>query len=253
MNALPSLAVVLLALANARGRRENRRPVPKDQPPPTIEGKYTLQSIVTPDLMVGPGGGVGRRGAGGAGGAGGGGGFPGGPGGGVFVSPMQQFRQLMGPVTIGKSEIVFEGNDRISPLVANGPTTMEYTLDPSKSPMTIDVEQINLRGKKIKQLGIVEVVGSRLILALANEGEARPKSTEEADGVTVYYLMKAPPPPRTEFRIVAMTVGKEKDAEKELNKLSQDGYELVTTTQPTAADGKSAPTTIHFVLKRTVR
>jgi len=38
----------------------------------------------------------------------------------------------------------------------------------------------------------------------------------------------------SEFRIVAMTVGKEADAEKELNKLAQDGFELVNTTNPAA-------------------
>jgi hypothetical protein len=91
-----------------------------------------------------------------------------------------------------------------------------------------------------------------LTLAVANAGDERPKSIEQAEGVTVYYFQKTPPPPRTEFRIVAMTVGKEETAEKELNRLSQEGYELVTTTQPLANDGKSAPTSIHFLLKRTV-
>ena len=115
----------------------------------------------------------------------------------------------------------------------------------------IDVEIANLRGKKSKSLGIVEVNGNRMILALAKEGDERPKTTEEADNVTVYYFQTSPPPPRTEFRIVAMTVGKEEAAEKELNKLSQEGFEFVSTTQPVAADAKSSVTTIHFLLKRT--
>ena len=71
--------------------------------------------------------------------------------------------------------------------------------------------------------------------------------------MTVYYFQKAPPPPKTEFRIVAMTVGKEEEAEKELNKLAAAGYELVTTTTPAAVNDKASPTTVHFVLKRTVK
>jgi hypothetical protein len=38
-----------------------------------------------------------------------------------------------------------------------------------------------------------------------------------------------------------------------LNKLAQDGFELVSTTQAVAADAKSSVTTIHFLLKRTVK
>ena len=110
-----------------------------------------------------------------------------------------------------------------------------------------------MRGKKTKSLGIVEINGNRLTIALAKDGLERPKTTDEAEGVTVYYFQKAPPPPRAEFRIVAMTVGKEEAAEKELNKLSQEGFELVNTTNPAAADGKSSPTTVHFILKRTVK
>ena len=136
---------------------------------------------------------------------------------------------------------------------AAGSTTMEYTLDATKSPMTIDVETTSLRGKKSKALGLVEVVGNRLIIAVAKEGDERPKTTEEGENITVYYFQKAPPPPKVEFRVIAMTAGKEADAEKELNKLAGEGYELVSTTNPLAADGKSAPTTIHFVLKRTTK
>ena len=53
----------------------------------------------------------------------------------------------------------------------------------------------------------------------------------------MYYFQKAPPPPKVEFRIVALTAGKEADAEKELNKLANEGYELVTTTSPIAVIG----------------
>ena len=130
---------------------------------------------------------------------------------------------------------------------------MEYTLDPTKDPITIDVETTTIRGKKVKSLGIVEISGNRLTIAIAKEGGERPKTTEEADGVTVYYFQKAPPPPKVEFRIVAMTVGKEADAEKELNKLANEGFELVTTTNPAATDSKSSVTTVHFILKRTIK
>jgi hypothetical protein len=50
-----------------------------------------------------------------------------------------------------------------------------------------------------------------------------------------------------------LTVGKEEATEKELNKLAQDGFELLSTTQPAAADAKSSVTTVHFILKRTVK
>src|SRR5262249_2058535 len=136
--------------------------------------------------------------------------------------------------------------------VSAAPTVMEYTLDATKSPMTIDAEVVSVRGKKTKLLGLAEVNGNRLIIALAREGLERPKTTDEADGVTVYYFLKSLPP-KVEFKIIAMTVGKEADAEKELNKLASEGYELVSTTNPAAADPKASPTTVHFVLKRTTK
>ena len=46
---------------------------------------------------------------------------------------------------------------------------------------------------------------------------------------------------------------KEEAVEKELNRLAQEGYELSSTTQPTAPDAKSSPTTVHLILKRTVK
>jgi hypothetical protein len=240
MRTLSTLAVVLVALAASRAGEKIAAPVPKDKPALAIEGKYTLLSVTTQTVAFGPGG-------------------PGGPGGGpaaagfggarVNVSPF-----LVGPATITKNEILLEGSGRVAPLAGiGGSTTMEYTIDSTKTPAFIDVDIVNIRGKKSKSLGLVEVNGNRLILALAKEGEERPKSTEEADGVTVYYFQKSPPPPRTEFRIVAMTAGKEEAAEKELNKLAQEGFEFVSTTQPVAADAKSSVTTVHFLLKRTVK
>jgi len=97
------------------------------------------------------------------------------------------------------------------------------------------------------------VTDDLLVIAVAKERDERPKNTEENDNVTVYYFQKAPPPPKVEFKIVAMTVGKEADAEKELNKLALEGFELVNTTNPAATDGKASPTTVHFILKRVTK
>jgi uncharacterized protein (TIGR03067 family) len=242
MRTFCSLAVVLVVFS---GSRAAAAPVPKDAPLPTIDGSYSLLSLSTPeDRMV-------ANGMGAFGGPGGG--FGG--GGPVFIGGRRTNSVYMtGPATIGKTEITLEGSGVRTGLIGvGGPVTMEYTLDATKTPMTIDIQNVSLRGKKTKSLGLVEVSGNRLILAVAKEGDERPKSTEEADGVTLYYFQKSPPPPRTEFRIVAMTVGKEAETEKELNKLSQEGFDIVSTTTPTAPDAKSSVTTVHFVLKRTVK
>jgi hypothetical protein len=238
MRTLLSLAM-LVALTGSCGKLI-AAPVPNDKPPPSIAGKYTLTSVSTPD----------DRGA--AGGFGGGGPV-GGPGGAFGrARPGLAATYMIGPANITKSTITLEGRGSISTFAAglNLPQTMEYTLDATKDPMTIDVNIVNVRGKKTKALGLAEVHGERLIIALAPSGEARPKNTEEADNVTVYYFQKAPPPPKIEYRIVAMTVGKEADAEKQLNKLAEMGFELVNTTNPAATDAKAAPTTVHFILKR---
>ena len=244
MSKLLSFAAVLVTLAGSRAA-----PVPKDAP--AIDGKYSVLLVSTPADREGRNG----PGGGGFGGGGFGGGGPGGAGGwGAPAGWPTTSSYMVGPATITKSEITLEGGGaRNGPLGPVGSTTMEYTLDSTKTPMTIDVENTDVRGKKTKSLGLVEVKGDRLIIALAKEGDARPKTVDEAAGVTVYYLKKAPPPPRTEYRIVAMTVGKEEEAEKELNRLAAVGYELVNTTNPAAADAKAAPTTVHFILKRTVK
>lgn len=236
------LAAVLLPLVGSWAAEAVAAPVPKDSPLPSIDGKYTLVSVSSAPV---------ERVAKGA---------KGNPG--FAPSPRSLSTALVGPATITKKEIVLEGRAAaLSPasaaqaafLAAAGPTTMEYTLDPTKTPMTIDVFTANLRGKKTQALGVAEIIDNRLIIAVAQDGGDRPKTTDEAEGVTVYYFQKAPPPPRTEFRIVAMTVGKEAEAEKELNRLAADGYELVTTTTPAAVNDKASPTTVHFVLKRTVK
>ena len=228
----------IVALALVASPAAGKAPVPKEAPAATIDGKYTLLSMSSPDDrgMNGPGG------------------LVGGPGGGAIrVRTSTASLYMVGPATITKTTITLEGRNVISPLAGNnGPTVMEYTLDTTKSPMTIDVNIVNLRGKKTKALGLAEAVGDRLVISIAAPGEDRPKNTEEDGNVTVYYLQKAPPPPKTEFRIVAMTVGKEAEAEKELNKLAGEGFELVSTTAA-APDAKSSPTTVHFVLKRVTK
>jgi hypothetical protein len=225
----------LVVFASVRADEKISAPVPKDPPPQSIEGNYNLLATFNGDRMVGPGGRVAK---------GGGGGGPAG----AFGADGTLVRSPRGEATISKSEITLE-----RPATSAAPTIMDYTFNPTKTPMTIDVETFTLRGKKTKSLGIVEVIGNRVIIALAPEGEDRPKTVDEAEGVTIYYLQKVPPPPKTEFRIVALTAGKEEAAEKELNKLSQEGYQLVSTTNPIATDPKGTVTTIHFVLKRTVK
>jgi len=252
MRMLTSLAVALIALIAFLGLCTEEKiaaQAPKDTPPLTIDGKYTLLSVSTLADRGGPGRLAVPKGA--AKGGGGGGGIP--VGGFAAARGVVSPALVLGAATITKNEITLDGRAAASPLASVGSTTMEYTLDPTKSPAFIDVEIANLRGKKSKSLGIVEVNGNRLIIALAKEGDERPKTTDEAEGVTVYYFQKAPPPPRTEFRIIAMTVGKEEAAEKELNKLAQDGFELVSTTQAVAVDAKSSVTTVHFLLKRIVK
>ena len=220
-------AAILIAVSGSRPSERINAPVPKTPPVPSIHGNYLLLATsngVTEAPFAGPGGGRGG-----------------------FGGRSTSLRSLSVTTAISRSEIVIEG--RGSTLS----TTMEYTLEPSKSPITIDVESTSVRNKKTKLQGIVEINGNRLTIALAKEGGERPKTTDEADGVIVYYFQKAPPPPRIEYRIIAMTAGKEAAAEKELNKLVKEGYELVSTTNPIAPNATSSVTTIHFILKRTVK
>lgn len=241
-----TLIPVALLLALVGSHATGKAPVPKEAPASSasLEGKYTLMSVSNPNDRVAPGG-FAPAGA---------------PGGAVMIARVSPATALLlGPAIITKNEITLEGRGAsISPLSALAastplPQTMGYKLDATKTPVTIDIETTSLRGKKSKALGVAEVVGNRLILAVAKEGDERPKTTDEAENVTVYYFQKAPPPPKVEVKIVAMTAGKEADAEKELNKLLSEGYELTTTTNPIATDAKAAPTIIHFVLKRTAK
>lgn len=221
MRKLLPLAAVLVAVAvSSRAAEKGAAPVPKAPVPPSIDGKYTLLASSAPagKTKIDP------------------------------TDPTSGWtttRTTRSDVVITKNEITIEPRTATA-----NPVIMEYTLDTSKTPITIDVETITVRGKKTKSVGIVEINNNRLTIALARDGLERPKTTDEADGVTVYYFLKAPPPPKAEYRIVAMKVGKEEEAEKELNKLAQEGFELVNTTNPAATDDKASPTTIHFVLKR---
>lgn len=228
---LPLVAVlVAVVVTQADGPVRARAPVPKAPVPAAIDGKYTLLATSSGGVVAG--------------------GFPGGKakldpadGGGWATT-----RTARVETVITKNEITIE-----SRTPTGTPTLMEYTIDATKTPMTIDVEIINVRGKKSKALGIVEVTGNRMTMALAKEGGERPKTTDEGEGVTVYYFQKAPAPPRFEYRIVAMRVGGEEEAEKELNRLTKEGYELVNTTSPIANNDKASVTTVHFILKRVVK
>lgn len=242
-----SVAVVLAALAVPQGNK-TRAPMPKPQESPIIEGTYTLNYTY---LSTGFDRGVG--------------GF-GGPGGRV---PVNQITLRSSRASITKNEITigtgagldydpryggyydpYEGRTS-----TNTTPTMSYVIDPSKTPMAIDVTTVNVRNKKEKSLGIIEVSENRITISVAKPGAERPKNFDESEEVTLYYFKKAKPVavPRDEYRIVAMTVGKEAEAEKELNKLAKEGFELVNTTNPAAADPKSSPTTVHLVLRRTAR
>ncbi|MBY0458437.1 MAG: hypothetical protein K2V38_13945 [Gemmataceae bacterium] len=240
MRTFLSLAVVL-ALGPVVSAAETA-PTPKEKAAPSIDGKYNLVSMSTPADRAAAGPGAGPGGI-----------VIGGPGGGFGRLSMGS-AFMAGPAVITKNEITLEGAAKALPPqtaalygISPGGTTMSYALDAAK--MTIDVEVADKRGKKSKQLGLVEIVDDRLVIALAKEGDDRPKTTEEAGDVTVYYFQKVPQT-KTEFRLVTMAAGKEAEAEKELNRLSQEGFELVSTTA-VATDAKSSPTGVTFVLKRT--
>ena len=234
-------AAVLVVLAGSQGDRTVAAPVPKTPPPPAIDGKYTLLATSGTTTVAGFGKGPGKGAI-----------DPNDPDGATGkASPWGTAASRL-PV---RSETIITRNEiTIEPRTPTAaPIMMEYTIDPTKTPITIDVETITTKGKKTKSLGVVEVNGNRLTIALAKEGAERPKTVDEAEGVTVYYFLKAPPPPKTEFRIVVLTAGKEAEAEKELNKLAEMGFELVSTTAPIANTERASPTAIHFVLKRTVK
>jgi hypothetical protein len=72
--------------------------------------------------------------------------------------------------------------------------------------------------------------------------------------VSHYIFQKAPPPPRAEYRIVVLKVGHEAEAEKAINALAKDGYEVSLSTAPAVAKGGNPDEpVIHIVLKRMVK
>jgi uncharacterized protein (TIGR03067 family) len=193
-------------------------PAPVVPPPPSIEGKYTLISSTSISAT-----GKNRPNP-----------FNEGPGSGSF-GPSGSRRETV----ITKDSIAIDGR------TAN----WDYRIDPTTKPMSIDITITPLRGKKSKVLGIIETVGDKLTIAYAADGAERPKDFEDAEGISHFVFQKAPPPPRLEYKIVVLKGGKEQDAEKELNALAKDGYEVMSThATPTPGDP-----TIHFVLKRTVK
>lgn len=235
---------MLLSLATAisfwAANEPARAPVPKAPEAPALDGSYTVTYTSTTTLAAR--------------------GFGNGPGA-APVAPATRTRLLSTTATISRGEITLgrriadadpdgpAGFSRTS--IINSAQTMTYSINPATAPMSIDVVTFDDRNKRATQKGVIEVTDGRVTMALAKPNEARPKSVDEGEGVTVYYLKKLPPPPRPEYRIVAMTVGKEAEAEKQLNKLAAEGFELVSTTNPAAGDPKASPTTVHFVLRRT--
>jgi hypothetical protein len=243
MRTFLSLAAGLVALAGVRADEPIAAPAPKPADTLDLDGKYTLNCTylvpVNGNVWVGPG---------------------------VVAQPATQSALRSCSASISRGMITMSDFD--SSWTDYGPTgfggwgpragtegtrTLIYTLDQTKTPATVDVVVTDIRNKKVRSLGILQAAEDRITIALAKPGADRPKNMEESDEVTLYYFKKTPPPPKVEFRIVAMTVGKEAEAEKQLNKLSDDGFELVSTTNPAAADPKAAATTVHFVLKRTAK
>jgi len=247
MRKLLPLAAVLFAIVGSHAVETIAAPVPKDTPPPSIDGKYNLVSVSnTPIDRVGK---AGKAAAG----------F-----GTTRVTPatpdrpghyhQERDRARRSPLPRQAVQACRPRKPRLSPRsVRTGRRRWNTPFDPAK--MTIDIETENARGKKTKSLGVVEITGNRLIIAVAQPGgRNRPPDDRRGrgrDGGTTSRRRR--PRPRVEFRIVAMRVGDEAEAEKELNKLAAAGYELVTTTTPAAVNDKASPTTVHFVLKRTMK
>ena len=193
-------------------------PVPNLPPAPTIEGKYALLSSSTNGFKGKARGFAGRD-----------------------DGTLLRGGPRSTDAAISKSTIVIDGRT----------ATWEYTLDARTKPMSIDITVTPLRGKKTKMLGIVEQTGDKLILAYASDGGERPKDFEDAEGVTQYIFQKLPPPLHAEYRIVPMIIGREADAEKKINALAKDGFEVTSTT--TAAKMNDGSMVLHIVLKRMVK
>jgi hypothetical protein len=238
MRTFLAFSAVLLVAAGSGVSAKGAAPAPKPAEAPDLDGSYTLNYTT---VVSGFGGFVG-------------------PGGGPRMAN-NQIALRSSSATIAKNQITVGNWDssaddgslppRLRLQLAGAPQTMTYAIDPKTTPMSIDITMVDLRNKKTKSLGIIDATEDRITIALAKPGAERPKNMDENEEVTVFYFKKAPPPVRDEYRIVAMTPGKEADAEKELNKLAAEGFHVVNTTNPAAVDPKSSATTVHFLLKRT--
>lgn len=213
MNRLAVLVLGLVPLMAVLGSAA--APVPALPPPPSIEGKYNLLSNSNGGFKKGPRG--------------------------FNSTDSTRGASRYTEAAITKNAIIIEGRT----------AAWEYTLDASTKPMSIDITVTPLRGKKTKMLGIVEHVGDKLILAYASDGGERPKDFEDVEGVTQYIFQKAPPPLHAEYRIVVMTLGREADAEKKINVLAKEGFEIASTTAPAKLGDGS--TVLHVMMKRMVK
>src|SRR5262245_23093058 len=104
MRTLIPVAAVLFVFAGAHAG--GKAPVPNEKALPSIDGKYNLVSVSSPNDRGGPGGGFAPAG--------------GGPGGGGFGGRISTATVLMlGPAVITKNEITLEGRPGVvSPLSA---------------------------------------------------------------------------------------------------------------------------------------
>ena len=131
MRTLIPVAVVLFALGGSHAG--GKAPVPKTPVPPSIDGKYTLVATYG-GLPTAKGKGA----------------FdpadaPGGvaPAGGDRGNPWgTRVSTVRAETVITKNEITMEARTPTGTT-----TTMGYTIDPTKMPMTIDVETVPFRGK----------------------------------------------------------------------------------------------------------
>ncbi len=69
---------------------------------------------------------------------------------------------------------IFQGDEVTTTLAGQPYFTEKITIDPSKTPKTIDFEMTNGAGTSIKQLGIYELGADRLRLCIANPSDHRP-------------------------------------------------------------------------------
>ena len=69
---------------------------------------------------------------------------------------------------------IYQGDEATTTLAGLPYFTEKITIDPSKTPKTIDFEMTNGSGTSIKKLGIYELGTDRLRLCIANPSDNRP-------------------------------------------------------------------------------